>query len=267
MHLRIAARVVVPALLVLVSTKFTQGSPARVIIDPTSGNGEIGVTITGSHSDTQPPTPSGPIYLPYLVTHTGPSLATSCIAYRVIDPSSAAVYAADLSWASETWNALLAVYPRCSGSAAAPLINALTTWWTVTAARLLPIPRVTTKPDYGIVNTPNYLTLSGATTMNFSAQTPIGAVTISATGSFSIETAAGIQGPYHTLGGPYPWGSIRYTSESPGHYPLTAIETWSATYVFEGANGQLPSVAIAGPTDELPVVSLRGIVGLPSVLG
>jgi hypothetical protein len=267
-------RPLVPAILLLTATTIPSlytcplrtATLSRLAINPTSGNGQVGLTITGSFSSSHQQIPRGPIYLPYLITHTGTSLAASCITYRVIDPSSATLYTADLVWASTTWNALLADYPRCTTTSMTPLISTLTSWWKVTAERVLPIPRVTTTPDYGIVNTPNYLTILGSRTLTFTTNTPVGPVTVSAVGTISIETPTGLQGPYLTLGGPYPDGTILYTSQTPGTFLLSATETWTASYRLGGTSGPLPTVVITGPSDALPVISLRGIVGLPSVL-
>ncbi|MHB8190033.1 MAG: hypothetical protein ACYDHP_06380 [Ferrimicrobium sp.] len=234
-----------------------------------SGGHSIGVTITGGGTTPQPGSPGkshstqrSPIFVPYLVLHTGTSLAGECIADHVVYLSNPIKYEEELTWAEAEWNRLLYAYSRCnaiSQNAPTPAFS-VPNWWKTVVAKQIPSPSISAPPGYAIVNTPVYLEIHGLAVVTYSRTTPAGTVTIDARAQVYISVNHITQGPYSTLGGPWPNGTITTTLSHPGKAQLAATEVWHGTFTLDGTTGSLPPLTIEGPITTEPVTALEAIV-------
>ena len=77
----------------------------------------------------------------------------------------------------------------------------------------------------------------------YSENTPIGALTIQATGQYVVDWGDGTQpvwcGPFPTEGQPWPNGRINHTYDVAGTYTVAVREQWTAVWHLAGAGGNL----------------------------
>jgi hypothetical protein len=117
---------------------------------------------------------------------------------------------------------------------------ALQFWQTIP----LPVPRPSIPPGYAIAGKPAYLVTNGATNPQpFVRQTPLGPLTITAHGVYSVDWGDGTNptwtGPYPQEGQPWPHGNIAHTFDVDGYYQVTVVENWTATWTLAGRTGTL----------------------------
>lgn len=212
-----------------------------------SGNG-WSVTATGASSRTTPTGPNPglqPVYWPVLVTHTGSSLATSCVEVRTLDPG-AGSYPTVLQAAEAAW-ARLAAVPRCDASGPSP--SAIVTLWTRTLAATLTPPSAAVWPPKGIVGLPLEVTVAGATTRTFTTPTPAGPLVIRASGALAAQLGSASI----TLAS----GDATLTPDDVGTVRLLPIETWDAVATLGTTELALPSVTIVGPAKLVSIAELH----------
>ncbi len=215
------------------------------------------VVIRGRSGDSQTgPVPRSPIYVPYLISHTGASLAAACVAVRVETPPPA-LYAAELAWAEEVWNQLATVR-RCL--ATPPGKPPSVSNWTEIVREYLPLPTIAPDPSRGVVNVPEYLTISGALYRQFVAATNLGPLTIDATGTINVRVNGTSLGWFDTLGGAWPYGQIQFRPTAPGYYELGTTESWTGSFFLDGNRYTLPPVSVSSPASRLQVSQLTSFL-------
>lgn len=215
--------------------------------------GKFGTTIDcggGYVIPSQPSTPAPPpaphstaptttIPLAYYVAN-GPN--GPCLALGPANPAPNATVSA--------WLATVR-YPNCPATIgpAPPVLNPQTIavhfWQTIP----LPVPRPDVPPGYAITGKTAYLVTNGTTQpAPFTEHTPLGALTIRASGAYTVDwgdrdqntgTPSRPAGPYPFEGRPYPDGRITHVYDVAGTYTITVTETWAATWSLAGAQGTL----------------------------
>jgi hypothetical protein len=232
----------------------TPGTPARAPRPTNAGADETGVT--GG-----PPAPI-PIY-PYpaigpngLCSATGPNQGT---------PLNIQAF-----WAAGV------VLPGCApaaatGPAATPAPNAspvidpavisVAFWRTVP----LPKPNPQLPPGYAITGLPAYLVTDGTLhPAPYQADTPLGPLTIIATGSYSVDwgddSSPAWTGPFHQEGRPYPNGNIVHTFDNVGTVTVTVVENWTATWSFGPDRGVLPDLQTRATIPNLQIRQLQAVI-------
>jgi hypothetical protein len=228
------------AALVGLSDRWMSASLARLVIVASGGPTGYGVSASGSRHAAVPAQPE-PIFMPYLVTHTGLGLAVSCVTYRTITDPSQATYATLLATAQARW-ALLARYPRCTAVTGQP--RALATAWYAFVHARLPLPSAGITPGVGVVNLPLLLEASGVTHASATVPTPEGPLGITASGTIWLETPTGLRLPTSLI--------PRY----PGTVSVTAVEQWTGTYHLGATTGALPQLVITGHSASVAVIAL-----------
>jgi len=182
------------------------------------------VTATGSARGHEGAAPGlQPVYWPVVVTHTGSSLATSCIVVHVLNPGPDS-YASVLQAAKVLW-ARVGFLPRC-GEAPSPAI--IVSLWRETLVAELPRPSATVHPARGIVGLPLVVTATGNTAATFQRPTPAGPLVVEATGALGVTTSAG-SAPRE--------GAARFElwPDQAGLPVVTPIETWAGSRPFQAS--------------------------------
>jgi hypothetical protein len=141
--------------------------------------------------------------------------------------------------------------PACPTAAAPlppidPAALAVQFWRTIP----LPVPHPTIPPGYAICGKPAYLVTNGSTQPTpYTEPTPIGTLTIVATGAYTIDwgdpSQPGSSGPYPFEGQAYPNGRIQHTYDNSGSYNVVVTENWTATWHLAGATGTLGNLHTA----------------------
>ncbi|WP_298209496.1 hypothetical protein [Ferrimicrobium sp.] len=226
---------------------------ASVIVQGGGSGSTYHITLKGSHTETSNPSGSqhGPVFVPSLVTHTGASLAVSCVTYATVNPTSASLYQAEVAWAEAMW-ARLSVYPRCDTSPVSH-VDLLALWTQVVTDRL-PRPTISAHPSFGIINIPMEFITSTTGTDTVTVSTNDGPLVIHAQSWSSWQfNRTPPSGSPPASDAAITW----YRPEQPGLLSASLVEHWSGEYDIGGLSGSLPSLDVAASIVHLPVVSLR----------
>jgi len=215
-------------------------SPASLVIAASGDSSGYQVSASSSYRLVEPGKVE-PIFMPYLVTHTGSGLAVSCVAYRTISDPSRASYATLLATAQAGW-ARLGRYPRCTVVAAQP--RGIGSAWYAFVRTRLPLPAARITPGMGVVNLPLLLGATGVTRAHAMVPTPDGPLSITALGTIWLEGPDGARLP----------ASLVPTSV--GTVEATAVEQWAGTYRLGAATGALPALVVRGRSASVEVVAL-----------
>jgi hypothetical protein len=250
----------------------TTGGGGGTIIVHLGGGGTI--------STTSPAGPAGgtaggqtTIYVPYLVTHTGTSLAHGCVAFQAVTMPVGESAALELAYATSEWNLLLARFPRCVPLQTAPVSGApslrppqiAATIWNDTYVHQLPNPTSVIPPGFGVVNVPSYVVTEDPTTMRFVDDTPLGTLTIVATSTYQVDDAAGNPiSPSASIGSPWPNGSLVVDWPAPGTYNSIVVQSWTAQWSLDGETGAFPPLSTTAPITNFAVRSLSAVRMLPN---
>jgi hypothetical protein len=118
-----------------------------------------------------------------------------------------------------------------------PAVLAQQFWQTIP----LPVPRPSVPPGYAVTGRPAYLVTGGTVApAAYTEATPLGRLSVTATGSYQVSWGDGATGgPYAYEGEPYPDGSITHTYDNVGTVTVTVVEDWTATWSLGGATGTL----------------------------
>jgi hypothetical protein len=163
---------------------------------------------------------------------------------------------------------LLTYYQVCPGAqptpaGAAPLPPGAIagTFWAQHGVDLLGRPAPSIAPGYALAGKLGYLETHAPTTKQFSNPTPLGVLTISASGTFLVDwgDGTGQQGPYDTAGAPWPDGQITHAWDDIGHYDVNVVEVWSATWSLAGAHGTLAALRTEGTIPNFEVRQLESV--------
>jgi hypothetical protein len=147
----------------------------------------------------------------------------------------------------------------------APAINpsslAVSYWTTIP----LPVPRPSLPPGYAVTGKPIYLVTGGTVQPPpFVKATPLGLLTIRATGTYSVDWGDGSRptwsGPYEQEGEPWPSGEIDHTYDVAGKVRVTVVEHWSASWSLAGVTGTLGGLHTEASIAAFPVEQLQAII-------
>ncbi len=204
-----------------------------------------------------------PVYYASTPTLADNGQGGSCITYYSQPvPSAAAAAATTTSYQ----NVLTTIYPyyamcQAGGQAAGgqpqraqatpspppPSPSAVAaTYWAVHGQDLLAAPKPYIAPGYALTGLPGYLETGAPIAQQFSAPTPLGALSINTHGTFLVDWGDGQTGVYTTPGGPWPTGTITHTWDTVGTYDVSVTEDWTATWSLGGANGSLTELHTRG---------------------
>jgi hypothetical protein len=160
-------------------------------------------------------------------------------------------------------------YPNCAatppGAPPPPPLNpatlAVTFWRTIP----LPVPHPRVPPGYAITGKPAYLVTGGTTNPRpFVKQTPLGPLTITAHGSYTVDwgdaTSPTWTGPYTTEGQPWPNGNIAHTYDNVGTVSVTLREAWTASWSLAGATGTLTGLATTASIPDFAIRQVQAVI-------
>ena len=158
-------------------------------------------------------------------------------------------------------------YPPCpavKGNAPPPLdpvTLAVQFWKTIP----LPVPKPAIPPGYAITGKTSYLVTHGTTApATYTYQTPLGPLTINATGTYDVNWGdvyqPGWQGPYAAEGQPWPNGQITHTYDYVGTYTVTVREQWTATWKLAGATGTLTGLQTTATVPNFRAVQYQAVI-------
>ncbi|HWE54488.1 MAG TPA: hypothetical protein VG435_03205 [Acidimicrobiales bacterium] len=156
----------------------------------------------------------------------------------------------------------VAANPAPAKPVATPRTYAVQFWQTIP----LPAPKPSIPPGYALAGKTAYLVTHGqtrpaATTEN----TPLGPLTVSATGSYEVDWGDGSAprwtGPYAAEGEPYPNGQITHTFDDAGTFTVTVQETWTATWTLAGQTGVLTGLHTTGTIPGFQVQQAQAVIG------
>jgi hypothetical protein len=127
------------------------------------------------------------------------------------------------------------------------------------------VPRPRIPPGYAITGKPAYLMTNGTIDpAPFIENTPLGALTVTATGSYEVDWGDGTSptwnGPYDFEGQPWPNGQIVHTYDNVGTYTVVVVENWTATWTLAGARGQLGGLHTTGTIPGYQVQQLQAVI-------
>jgi len=165
------------------------------------------------------------------------------------------------------------LYQPTPGLAACPVNNtpptpglnptnlAVSFWRTIP----LPVPRPQVPPGYAVTGLPSYLVTDGSLhPAPYVANTPLGLLTIVATGSYAVDWGDGTSptwaGPYSQEGEPYPSGNIAHTYDNTGLVTVTLDENWSAVWTIGRFGGVLPDLRTVATVPDFRVSQLQAVI-------
>jgi hypothetical protein len=129
----------------------------------------------------------------------------------------------------------------------------------------LPVPRPSVPPGYAVTGKPAYLVTGGTIRpAPFVRPTPLGLLTIRASGTYSVDWGDGSTptwtGPYQQEGQPWPTGTITHTFDVAGTYQVTLRETWTAVWTLAGTGGVLAALHTQASVDGFRVEQLQALI-------
>ena len=145
-----------------------------------------------------------------------------------------------------------------------PVSLAVRFWHTIP----LPAPRPTIPPGYAVTGKRAYLVTNGTTAPPpYTTSTPLGTLTVSATGTYRVDwgdpyagARSGWQGPYAAEGQPWPNGRITHTYDYTGAYDVTVEEDWTAVWHLAGAAGTLGGLHTTATIPGFRVEQLQAVI-------
>jgi hypothetical protein len=175
-----------------------------------------------------------------------------------------ATTAAEVAYLNVLIKNLQVAYAACppAAGAAAPAVDPATLaeefWQTIP----LPVPKPTIPPGYAITGKTAYLVTDGTVApAAFVEPTPLGLLTVTAHGTYSVDWGDGSSGgPYTSEGTGYPNGQIVHTYERTGTVRVTLRETWTATWTLGAAAGTLDQLATQGTIPGLDVRQIQAVI-------
>jgi hypothetical protein len=160
------------------------------------------------------------------------------------------------------WRTLLGQFPLCPGASRTPAalpdpaVLAQQFWGEV----LLPRPAPKIEPGWALTGKLAYLETQAPLTQTFTRDTPLGPLTITATGEFLVDWGDGTTtGPHAFAGTPWPDGRITHGYIRTGTVTVTLAERWHATWHLGTASGDLTALRTEGRIDGLPVREVQAV--------
>jgi hypothetical protein len=126
----------------------------------------------------------------------------------------------------------------------------------------LPVPAPSIPPGWAITGKPAYLVTDGTVAPpTYTYATPLGTLTITATGSYTINWGDGsTSGPFDTEGLPYPNGNISHTYDDVGTVTVTVDEAWTATWALDGAGGTLDQLQTQATVANFQIRQIQAVI-------
>jgi hypothetical protein len=148
--------------------------------------------------------------------------------------------------------------PQVAALAVPPSVLAVNFWDTIP----LPVPKPSIPPGYAITGKPAYLVTDGTVApAPFTTETPLGLLSVSARGAYTVEWGDGVvSGPFSSEGLAYPDGNISHTYDNVGTVTVTVDETWTATWTLGGASGTLDQLETRATIPGFPVRQLQAVL-------
>lgn len=142
-----------------------------------------------------------------------------------------------------------------------PAAYAVEFWRTIP----LPVPKPEVPPGYAVTGKPSYLVTHGTVSPpQFSDNTPLGRLTIDATGQYRVDwgdsTPPDWAGPYQAEGQPWPNGQITHTYDYTGTYTIEVEEDWTAVWHLAGATGTLTGLRTTAAIPDFRVEQLQAVI-------
>ena len=160
----------------------------------------------------------------------------------------------------------IALCPASPAAAAPPtqVVNPTTVAVNFWNSIPLPVPAPRIPPGYALAGEPAYLVTGGTTDpAPFTESTPLGILTVTATGNYMIDWGdplqPGLSGPYAFEGTPYPNGQISHVYDNSGSYNVVVKENWTATWTLGGLSGQVGGLSTQATIPSFQVEQLQTI--------
>lgn len=203
--------------------------------------------------------PVTPVYPAYAPTLANDAAGLPCVGVerRTFDTPQAA---SAFDQAQEPrWRTLLGQYAMCPGVEAPvqnPAVLAEVFWGEVLLPK--PVPRI--EPGWAMTGRLAYLETQAPMTQTFTRDTPLGPLTITATGEFLVDWGDGTRtGPHAYAGAPWPDGRITHGYIHTGTVDVVVTEQWRATWQLGGSSGNLTALRTEGRIDGLPVHEVQAV--------
>jgi hypothetical protein len=203
--------------------------------------------------------PSTPVYPAYAPTLSTDADGVPCVGVerRTFDTAQSA---AAFDQAQEVrWQTLIGQYAMCPGVEVPvqnPAILAEAFWGEV----LLPRPTPRIEPGWAMTGRLAYLETQAPMTQTFTRDTPLGPLTITATGEFLVDWGDGTTtGPHTDAGAPWPDGRITHGYIDTGTVDVVVTEQWRATWALGTSSGTLTALRTEGRIDALPVHEVQAV--------
>ena len=183
----------------------------------------------------------------------------TCVASeRVAFDTPQAATAYDLGQ-EERWRTLVGQYPLCPGvelPVADPAVLAEVFWGEVLLPK--PVPRI--EPGWAMTGRLAYLETQAPMTQSFTRDTPLGPLTITATGHFLVDWGDGTRtGPHEFAGAPWPDGRITHGYTHARTVNVVVTERWTATWTLGTRTGTLNALSTEGRIQDLPVREVQAV--------
>lgn len=149
------------------------------------------------------------------------------------------------------------------GGGPKPSRTSLVSRWIWTRGyKLLPVPRPSIAPGFGLVGNLAYLVDNSPTSATFSvALAGLGPLTMRARGVLYVDWGdSAVSGPYSGAGAPWPTGYITHAWSTSGNYDVSVTEVWSVSWSGAGHSGVVSGLHTTGVLRSFrvrQVVSLR----------
>jgi hypothetical protein len=152
--------------------------------------------------------------------------------------------------------------PPTPPGVAAPAVDPATLaeefWQTIP----LPVPKPAIPPGYAITGKPAYLVTDGTVSpASFVEPTPLGLLTVTAHGTYTVDWGDGSSGgPYTSESTGYPTGQIVHTYDRTGTVDVALHEAWTATWTLGAAAGTLGQLATQATIPGFAVRQIQAVI-------
>lgn len=126
----------------------------------------------------------------------------------------------------------------------------------------LPAPSPTIAPGFAVTGKTAFLESGARPTASYQRETPLGTLVIEATAELWVDwgDGTGVQGPYSTLGDPWPGGEITNVYRSAGTVDVTVTQQWTARWALAGASGTLGGLTTTATIPDFAIQQLQPVL-------
>ena len=148
--------------------------------------------------------------------------------------------------------------PGANEAALDPVVIAIQAWQHIP----LPKPNPHIAPGWMITGKYAYLETQGELRHTYTTDTPLGPITLEASGRYYVDWGDGTRdGPYTVEGRPWPDGEITHTYIDVGLYDVVVTEEWTADWRVAGFGGTLGGMRTEGRIPAFRVEQIQVVVG------